>query len=210
MTNSDYNQTMIDSLFHSKRPIGAFAFGLCAIITCQLITPTLHAADAESSEPSLEGLYYDWSLYEMQEGGNRFCYLSSGLERSSEADPRRRPAYVLIANRPAEGKKGIVSVDPGYLYDDGSDVLMSVGRKQFHLFTHGGAAWAQDGDDLQIIAAIRSGAALVVTGRMKNGPTITDTFSLKGFGPALVALDRTCPVAGAVQPAPARKRKTTR
>jgi invasion protein IalB len=215
MTNNDYNQAMIDSFSLSKRFLPQrllrnLAFGLSAITACQIVTPPVSAADADVSEPSLEGLYYDWSLYEMQEGGNRFCYLSSGLERSSEADPRRRPAYVLITNRPAEGKKGIVSVDPGYLYDDGSDVLMSVGRKQFHLFTHGGAAWAQDGDDLQIIAAIRSGATLVVTGRMKNGPTTTDTFSLKGFGPALVALDRTCPVAGAAQPAPARKRKTRR
>jgi invasion protein IalB len=209
MTNDDYNQGMIDSFPISTRLLRTFVFGL-SVMTCQIATPSVSAADADPGEPSLEGLYYDWSLYEMQEGGNRFCYLSSGLERSSEADPRRRPAYVLITNRPAEGKKGIVSVDPGYLYDDGSDVLMSVGRKQFHLFSHGGAAWAQDGDDLQIIAAIRSGAALVVTGRMKNGPTTTDTFSLKGFGPALVALDRTCPVAGPAAPAPARKRKTTR
>ena len=133
----------------------------------------------------------------MQEGGSLTCYLSSGLERSSDTVARRHPAVVLITNRPAEGRRGVVSVDPGYIYEDGSAVLMTIGRRQFHLYAKGGQAWAEDGDDQQITAAIRGGSTLVVTGRMKSGPTTTDTFSLRGFGTALVALDRACPVAGA-------------
>jgi len=179
----------------------------CALL---FAVPQAIAADADPidtrQEPSLEGAYSDWSLYAMQENGNLVCYLSSGLERSSETVPRRRPPHILITNRPAEGKKGVVSVDAGYVYDDGSSVLMSIGRKQFHLFTNGGTAWAEDSDDLPIIAAIRAGSALVVTGRMKNGPATTDTFSLKGFGQALAALDHACPIAGP-EPAHIRHRK---
>lgn len=161
-----------------------------------------HAADTENDSveahiPSLEGLYFDWSLYEMQENGNRVCYLSSGLERSSDNVPRRRPAYVLITNRPAEGKRGVVSVSAGFPYDDGSSVLMSIGHKQFRLFANNGTAWAEDADEPQIIASIHHGSTLVVTGRMKGGPTTTDTFSLRGFPTALAALDEACPVAGA-------------
>jgi invasion protein IalB len=187
---------------------------LFAALAIAAANPSASAADAESvdsrGEPSLEGAYNDWSLYGLQEGGNPTCYLSSGLERSSDTVARRRPAVVLITNRPAEGRKGVVSVDPGYIYEDGSSVLMSIGRRQFHLFARGGQAWAEDADDQQIIAAIRGGSTLVVTGRMKSGPTTTDTFSLRGFGVALAALDRACPVAGA-QPATAghktRKKK---
>jgi len=176
-----------------------------------------HAQEAadERAQPSLEGAFNDWSLYELQENGNPVCYLSSGLERSSDNVPRRRPAVVLITNRPAEGRKGVVSVDPGYIYEDGSQVLMSIGRRQFHLYTKGGQAWAEDGDDPQIIQAIRGGSTLVVTGRMKNGTATTDTFSLRGFGTALAALDRACPVAGqksaaAPAAAPHRTRKKKR
>jgi invasion protein IalB len=164
------------------------------------------AAD-ERAQPSLEGAFNDWSLYGLQENGNPVCYLSSGLERSSDNVPRKRPAVVLITNRPAEGRKGVVSVDPGYIYEDGSQVLMSIGRRQFHLYTKGGQAWAEDGDDVQIIQAIRTGSTLVITGRMKSGTATTDTFSLRGFGMALAALDRACPVAGqksATEPGPAR------
>jgi hypothetical protein len=193
----DYDRQMIRARFAGK------LLFLCvlAVAVLILIRPG-RAADAETDAvdahvPSLEGLYFDWSLYELQENGNRVCYLSSGLERSSDNVPRRRPAYVLITNRPAESKRGIVSINPGLPYDDGSSVLMSIGRKQFQLFASNGTAWAGDGDDQQIIAAIRHGSTLVVTGRMKSGPTTTDTFSLKGFPAALVALDQACPVAGA-------------
>jgi invasion protein IalB len=168
------------------------------------------AAD-ERAEPSLEGAYNDWSLYGMQENGNPICYLSSGLERSSDDVPRKRPAVVLITNRPAEGRKGVVSVDPGYIYEDSSQVLMTIGRRQFHLYTKGGQAWAEDGDDPQVIQAIRTGSTLVVTGRMKGGTATTDTFSLRGFGTALAALDRACPVAGEkAAAAPHRTRKKKR
>jgi len=169
------------------------------------------AAADERVQPSLEGAYNDWSLYGMQENGNPICYLSSGLERSSDNVPRKRPAVVLITNRPVEERKGVVSVDPGYIYEDGSQVLMSIGRRQFHLYTKGGQAWAEDGDDPQIIQAIRGGSTLVVTARMKGGTATTDKFSLRGFGAALAALDRACPVAGqTAAPAPHRTRKKKR
>ena len=185
---------------------------LCLALTAALPVRALSAQEAadERAEPSLEGAFNDWSLYELQENGNPVCYLSSGLERSSDNVPRKRPAVVLITNRPAEGRKGVVSVDPGYIYEDSSQVLMSIGRRQFHLYTKGGQAWAEDGDDPQIIQAIRTGSTLVVTGRMKSGTATTDTFSLRGFGTALAALDRACPVAGekpAAAPHRTRKKK---
>jgi invasion protein IalB len=186
----------------------ALLFGAMSIaLAAATVSVTSAAAEDVDSrgEPSLEGAYNDWSLYGLQENGSLTCYLSSGLERSSDNVARRRPAVVLITNRPAEGRKGVVSVDPGYIYEDGSSVLMTIGRRQFHLYARGGQAWAEDGDDQQIIAAIRGGSTLVVTGRMKDGLATTDTFSLRGFGTALAALDRTCPVAGAPRAAAAHK-----
>jgi invasion protein IalB len=159
-----------------------------------------------AGEPSLEGLYGDWSLYGLPENGNPVCYLASNLERASDSVPRRGPSFILITNRPGEGKRGIVSVIPGYTYVPGDGVLLTVGRKQFHLVTDRGAAWARDEEDGLIVAAIRAGSTLVVTGRAKEGPTTTDVFSLKGFGPALAALDRACPVVGS-RPATPRKIK---
>jgi hypothetical protein len=193
--------------------IAAFRALAGLLITASCLTSAV-AAPADSdftdyrAEPSLEGLYYDWSLYGMQESGNLACYLASGLERSSDNVPRRRPAVILITSRPSEGRKEIVSVSPGYKYEDGSAVLMTIGRKQFHLFTAGSTAWAAEGDDQPIVTAIRSARTLVVTGRMDKGPTTTDTFSLKGFAAALAALDQACPMPKpATAPKPTRRKK---
>jgi len=195
----------------------AHRIGAAAVLSSFAVFGQAAGADLADTraEPSLEGLYGDWSLYGMQENGNLVCYLSSGLEHASDPVPRRRQAFVLITNRPAERRRGVVSVDPGYTYDEGSTVLMTVGRKQFHLVGKNGSAWAQDNEDPQIIAAIRGGSTLVVTGRMRGGPATTDTFSLKGFPKALAALDQACPVAGTTPaPAPAavphKKRKKSR
>jgi invasion protein IalB len=185
-------------------------FLLTLLAAAQIRTASAQEVDSRG-EPSLEGAYNDWSLYGLQENGNPICYIASGLERSSDAVVRKRPAVVLITNRPSEGRRGVVSVDPGYIYEEGSQVLMTIGRRQFHLFARGGQAWAEDADDPLIIQAIRGGSTLVVTGRMKGGPATTDTFSLRGFGTALAALDRACPVAGqAPAAAPHRTRKKKR
>jgi invasion protein IalB len=177
----------------------ASAFLLLALLAQPRLSLAADGEEGESNLPALEGLYFDWSLYEMTEAGKRVCYLSSGLERSSDAVPRRRPAYVLITNRPEEGKRGVVSVSAGFPYDGSGSVLLTIGRRQFHLFVADGTAWAEDADEPQIIAQIRHGSTLVVTGRMKGGPTVTDTFSLRGFPTALAALDQACPVAGAAR-----------
>jgi hypothetical protein len=194
-------------------PFTLFRAMLCAAAMTAFAVGAASAAETDSvdsrGEPSLEGAYNDWSLYGLQENGSPTCYISSGLERSSDTVARRRAAVVLITNRPSESRKGVVSVNPGYTYEDGGSILMTIGRRQFHLVARGGSAWAEDSDDPLIIAAIRGGSTLVVTGRMKDGPTTTDTFSLRGFGPALVALDRACPVAGTTT-APAHTAHKTR
>jgi invasion protein IalB len=151
---------------------------------------------SEATEPVLQGAYGDWSLYDFQENGGPVCYLASRILKSSEPVPGRRPSYVLITNRPAEGKKGVVSIVAGFSYQEGSPVTVAIGRKQFHLFTDRDTAWAEDGNDSQIVAAIRGGSTLNVNGHAKDGPVISDNFSLKGVGQALAALDQACPMPG--------------
>ena len=163
---------------------------------------------SNGAEPAVQGTYGDWSLYTFQDNGRPACYLASRMLKSSESVPGRTAAYVLITNRPTEGKKGIVSVVAGYPYEKGGQVLLTVGRKQFHLFTDRDTAWAEDTFDTQIVAAIHGGSKLVVTGRAKGGVATTDTYSLKGAATALTALDMACPLPRKpVAAVPHRKKK---
>ena len=156
----------------------------------------------------VQGAYGDWSLYQFEEGGYPVCYLASRIMKSSESVPGRGPSFALITNRPAEGKRHVVSIVAGYPYLDGSTVTVAIGRRQFHLFTDNDTAWAEDSVDPQIVTAVRGGGSkIMVTGRPQGGPTILDTFSLKGAAAALAALDNTCPVSGNSPPKPIRRKK---
>lgn len=146
--------------------------------------------------PEVQGAYGDWSLYQYEENGYPVCYLASRFMKSSESVPGRTPAFVLVTNRPGEAKWHVVSVVSGYPYQDGSGVMVAIGRRQFHLFTDNDTAWAEDAADPLIVQAIHGGASLSVSGHMKDGPAITDSFSLKGAAEALAALDKACPEPG--------------
>lgn len=160
------------------------------------------------TEPTLQGAYGDWSLYEFQQDGGPVCYLASRILKSSESVPGRRPSFMLITNRPGEGRWGVVSVVAGYAYQEGSTVTVAIGRRQFHLFTDRDTAWAEDSDDPLIVAALRGGSTLNVNGHMKDGPVVSDNFSLKGAAQALAVLDQTCPMPGRPVPkAHGKKRK---
>jgi len=188
-------------------------FWLLALMTVPLAQDAMAAVPVEqpdpaAAEPSLQGAYGDWSLYNFQENGGPVCYLASRILKSSDSVPGRQASYILITNRPAEGKKGVVSIVAGYSYQDSSTVTVAIGRKQFHLFTDHDTAWAEDSNDPQIVAAIRGGSTVNVNGRAKDGPVITDNFSLKGIGQALAALDQSCPMPGKpLAAAPARKHR---
>jgi len=157
--------------------------------------------------PEVQGAYGDWSLYEFEEGGYPVCYLASRVLKSSEFVSGRAPSFVLITNRPGEGKWHVVSVVGGYTYQDGSSVTVAVGRHQFHLFTDNDTAWAEDAIDPLIVQAIHSGSSLTVNGKVKDGPILTDNFSLKGAAEALNALDKACPPPGKPAKAVHKKRK---
>ena len=185
---------------------GLFGVGL-ALAPCAVLADPPEAA-APKPTPEVQGAYGDWSLYEFEEGGYPVCYLASRIMKSSESVPGRSPSFVLITNRPSEEKRHVVSVVGGYIYQGGSSVTVAIGRHQFHLFTDNDTAWAEDAVDPLIVQAIHGGASLDVSGKMKDGPTIADNFSLKGAAEALAALDKACPMPGQpVAKAAHRKRK---
>jgi hypothetical protein len=161
-------------------------------------------------ELSPQATYEAWSLYSFTENGNPVCYLASRVMDSTATVPHRAASYVLITNRPAEGRKGVISVVAGYSYQEASPVVLAIGRKQFHLFPESDTAWAENTADPQIVAAIHIGTKMTVTGQPNGGPETVDTYSLKGAAPALAALDQACPVAGQPSPPVTHKKKKTR
>ena len=86
-------------------------------------------------------------------------------------------------------------------------MTVAFGKRQFHLFTDNDTAWAEDSDDPLIVAAMRGGAGLSVSGKTADGTVVTDGFGLKDMAQALAALDKDCPVPGKPTAKPVHKKK---
>ena len=131
----------------------------------------------------------DWSVF--VEDSPKECWgVSAPKETVNTKDGkavqvRRGDILLFVTYRP--GKSGEISFMGGYPFADGSTVEMSVNNGQkFTLFTDGEGAWAGSPDeDAKIIAALKGGADVTVTGHSGRGTQTSDKFSLMGFTAAM-------------------------
>lgn len=163
-----------------------FAFAVVSL------SAVLIAAGAEAqTDPVPKGTFGDWSIYAYREKGGPVCYAAAKLPAPSNGAPKRA-GWVMITHRPGEKTRGVVSVVPGYTFKDRSTALVSVGGRQFTLYTQGDTAWAADADDPRLVEAIRTSGLMAFTGTTKDGASMVDNFSLGGAASAFDALDKSC------------------
>jgi hypothetical protein len=157
------------------------------------------------SEPVPKGTFGDWSIYTYREKNGPVCYAAAKLPAPANGAPKRT-GWVMITHRPGEKTRGVVSVVPGYTFKDRSTALVSVGGKQFTLYTQGDTAWAADADDPRLVEAIRSSGLMAFTGTTKDGVSQVDNFSLGGAASAFDALDKSCAGGGTAKKKSKKKR----
>ena len=106
---------------------------------------------------------------------------------------RRGDILLFVAYRPTADVAGEVSFTGGYPFDDNSTVTMEIGSDRFEMFTRGEFAWpVSSEDDARIVAAMKRGAEVTLTGRSARGTQTEDTFSLMGFTAALEEVEARC------------------
>jgi len=140
------------------------------------------------------GSYTDWNVWEVNEDGQKICFIVSEPKKQAGNYTRRGKPAVLVARRPVPTVTDEVSVQPGYNYLQGSNVRVSVGDKVFTLFTRGGPhAWTKnDDEDRALIDAMRQGDAMIIEGESSKNTISTDTYSLLGFTKAYSAMVTAC------------------
>ncbi len=174
-----------------------------AAVALALVLPHPLAAQAKKTAPKggstaaqsnggQLGIFGDWEAYADTRDG--FCYAGSKPAKQEGKYSQRGDAFILVTHRPKEKTFDVVSIEAGYVYKDGSEVVAAVDGKPLSLFGQGGQAWARDpAGDAQLVKALRAGSALVVKGTSSKGTLTTDTYSLKGVSAALDAINKACP-----------------
>jgi invasion protein IalB len=150
-------------------------------------------ARAATGEPDFLGSFGDWAAYAYKAADSQVCYISSKPTGQEPAKAKRDPAFLIVTHMPGRKVRGEISTIIGYAFKQDSTVELKVGEEAFTLFTNGDGAWADKPETEQkIVAAMKSGKNLTVTGTSWRGTVTTDTYSLNGVTAALAKIDETC------------------
>ncbi len=169
--------------------------GTMKIFSLILLSFLLLTNFSEASAQQLEKAYNDWSVFSLQNKGEKMCYIASTPKKKTGNYKQRGEPYLLVTHRSKTVDE--VSVSAGYPYKDGSSVSLAIDKKdKFNLFTTievPEVAWAKDSaEDEKIVTAIKKGKELVAKGESKLGSKSSDTYSLNGFSRAYKHMKSLC------------------
>ena len=136
------------------------------------------------------GDYDDWIAATHQESGQTVCYAFVRAKNSVPALPGRGEVVLTVTERP--GMRDTVAISAGFPYRRDAAVTMQVDTTGLDFYTAQSSAFAKDGK--AVVAAFRRGVeALARSPSPREGQTIVDTFSLRGFKAAYAEINKACP-----------------
>jgi hypothetical protein len=148
---------------------------------------------AKVSAQTVDGTYYDWTVYILDEpGSGKKCYMASFPKNSIGNHSAKREPYVLVT-RFQKKRVEEVSVYSGYEYKLNADIFISIDGKQYRMFTKGDMAWAKTQEqDKEIIQRIINGKELRIRSESSKGAYAVDSYSLKGSSQAYKKIRELC------------------
>ena len=148
---------------------------------------------AEGGDPELLGEFGDWAAYTYKAKDTKVCYVSSRPKASEPKNAKRDPAFLLVTHMPGRKVRGEISTIIGYPFKKDTTAKLQIDAAAFELFTNADGAWADTtATEKKIVAAMKEGTSLTVSGTSWRGTSTTDTYSLNGVSAALAAIDKAC------------------
>jgi len=132
-----------------------------------------------------------WGAYSYKANNNTVCYVLSTPTAQAPSTVSHGDNFFLVSKRTG----GVVTFEPqfmaGYNLRDGSQVTVSVGDKNFSLFTRGSSAWVDTAQgEANLVAAMKAGSTMTVKAVSGRGTNTSYTYSLKGISSALNAVQK--------------------
>jgi invasion protein IalB len=143
------------------------------------------------------GNFGAWYAFTQGDGQAKLCYMVSAPVQSLGAIPNRGEVGVMVTHQMGGKVRDQVSVALGFQPHKTKYTKAKVDRNSTVLLrvVDGDRAWIRESNvDRQLVARMKSGQNLVVTGMSSNGIASQDTFSLDGFTKAYAAISLACGV----------------
>jgi hypothetical protein len=150
--------------------------------------PAKPAAAAPAGPKSI-GKFDDWTAATHSEGGQTVCYAFTKAQSSTPALPGRGQVVLTVTERAAG--RDAVAIEAGHTFAANTTVNVQVDQAGFDFYTNARNAFARDGK--AAVTAFHKGSRAIARFPGPKEATVTDTFSLKGFGAAYTAITKACP-----------------
>lgn len=141
------------------------------------------------------GKFGSWYAFTQGESGNKLCYMISPPVQSLGDIPNRGEVGLIVTHQMGGKVRDQVSVALGFTphktrftkakVDKSGNVLLRL--------VDGDRAWIRESSvDRELVARMKRGDQLIVTGMSSGGVASQDTFSLDGFTKAYDAITKAC------------------
>jgi Invasion associated locus B (IalB) protein len=189
----------------SRQIFRGFAVVLTLVFTASVSAKTKPAPKAEQSgaasadttktgKPSQLASYGDWGVFLAQGEKSKTCYALATPKDRAPPGLKRDPAYVFIANRPAENVREEVSIITGFPMKEQGARAEIAGGSGFALIAKGANAWIKNqAEEAKFVDALKKGSKLAVKAASLKGHVTTDSYSLAGLAQALERVEKECP-----------------
>lgn len=136
------------------------------------------------------GVFQRWGAF--RDMAQRRCFaIAQPLAGGWEKSPWK--PYASIGYWPRAAVRGQVSMRLSHALADGTTARLAIGEQRFDLLGGGADVWSPDQRvDAAIVAAMRSGGRMSVSGRAKAGGVFTDRYDLRGAATAIDAAALGC------------------
>lgn len=134
------------------------------------------------------GVYRAWAAF--RDDAPARCFAVTG---PAQLPPGASPAFATVATWPARRTFNQIHLRLGREARGQSAILLNIDGRVFQLVGRGFDAWApRRAVDRAIVAAMRTGIALTVSARDRNGNAFADRYALNGAATAIDAAALAC------------------
>ncbi len=121
------------------------------------------------------------------------CYIHSAPEELIPSNLRHGEVSFFIRTSPAEGIDNEANFVVGYPFKENSTVTVDVDGQKFEMFTQGDSAWLLNAaEEPQLLAAMKAGKKMTVSGVSRRGNGTTYNYSLSGVTAATAKIVAEC------------------
>lgn len=164
---------------------------LCAMLGFGLAAPSA----AMAQEQTLVEESRDWLVFTATMEGSPACFIASQpLTYDPMPESRHGDVFFYLTRRPAAGVIAEPMILVGYSFAEGSQATVTVGTTNFTFMTQGPRAFLNNpAEGPNLLAAMRAGSDLRVTGTSSRGTNVTYAFSLAGVTAGTNRTAQDCP-----------------